>query len=239
MAAILGAGLAVTESRAAAPIVGDGNCLYGGDTTNPVLGTTAPDGNASNTLDCSGIFSSGMAVISGTIADIGSDPAPASPQETNEFILNSLAFYGTAGAGFANVKTWELAEEITNSGGIFNTTSDQNDFNLEITGYDGGAISGSYPTNGLWSVSDFGAATKAAIVLISETNEWGVYLLDMSLTSGAWSFSKNYTKIDGKAPALKSFQLYVTTEVPVPAALPMLLTGIAGLAVFKRRKRAA
>ncbi|MFT7183469.1 MAG: hypothetical protein ACI87T_003867, partial [Planctomycetota bacterium] len=63
---------------------------------------------------------------------------------------------------------------------------------------------------------------------------------DLSLASGTWSFAKgNYIQDFAKARQLKSFQIYISTEVPVPAALPMLLTGIAGIALLARRKRKA
>ncbi len=89
-------------------------------------------------------------------------------------------------------------------------------------------------------VTESADAVRAAIVILNEANDWSIYLLsDLTNTSGAWTFLDSCTGSTAKDRERKSFQLSISTDVPVPAALPMLLTGLAAFAVFKRRKRAA
>ena len=228
MAMLLSAGFA---SQAHAVVVGDS--AGGGDSTT--FGVTAPDGQASTTTMCSGIYAAGITAISGDVATIGTTDVPSAAQEANEFQINELAF--------RNISTWKLAEEVSFNAttGAVDTMSDDNGLGLEIARSNGTAITGaSYPVNGIWSVTSFIDAAKVAIVLMTEFDEWGIYLVDMTNLTGAWDFDTTFTETaEGKAPSLKSFQIYVASEVPVPAALPLMLTGIAGLVAIRRRKRAA
>lgn len=226
-AVLLATGLGTTSASAV------GTCAIGGDSSFGVA--LFADGDLSTTSLCSGIYSAGISVVSGTVATIGSAPAPGSQQEVNEFNVNLLAFAGHT--------DWTLAEEVSDGVAPSNSTSNDNGFGLVLTEtIGGGPLSTFYGKTGRWEVSSFGTdAVRAAIVMLSKADEWSIYLLsDLSLLSGAYDFSKNYTTgTDFKQDELQSFQLYISTDVPVPAALPMLLTGLVGFAVFKRRKRAA
>ncbi|MFT4830073.1 MAG: hypothetical protein ACJAVR_002920 [Paracoccaceae bacterium] len=227
VAAVLGTGFATTSAQAVV-----GQCDFGGQSSSGA--NVFPNGDLSSTIVCSGIYNGGIVVVPGTVASINGGGIPSVEQVINEFSVNMLAFRG--------ITDWQLVEEISGTAAAQISSSNDNGMNLTLTNTNGNALNSFYGKSGQWSVSSFGAdAVRAAIVILNERDDWAIYLLsDLSLASGTWSFAKgNYIQDFAKARQLKSFQIYISTEVPVPAALPMLLTGIAGIALLARRKRKA
>lgn len=102
-------------------------------------------------------------------------------------------------------------------------------------------------TSGDWSwnaVGGWAPYTKVMAVLKGGPN-FSAYLLDLSQTSGTWNTSGIATGSGEAGPALSHFSLYWATKdngggggtvVPLPAGLPLLLSGVGVMAFVARRK---
>jgi hypothetical protein len=162
-------------------------------------------------------------------------------QIANELTLNDLLFGGA--------DDWTLAEMVGDEGSSLRTTSNDNGLGFKVFNTNGTDVSASaefLQGTGQWSVTGYGADTlRAAVMILNSVDEWGVYLLsDLALLSGTYAFNKSGSFDAGtKDNKLQSMQLYVSrsalTPIPVPAALPMLLIGLGGIAVVARRRRRA
>lgn len=92
-------------------------------------------------------------------------------------------------------------------------------------------------TSGNWSVSGWGSLTMVMAVLKGGP-DFAAYLLDLNSTSGTWN-TLGLLKGNGKpGPGLSHFTLYTTdaAEVPLPAAGWMMVAGLGGLGLIRRRR---
>ncbi len=94
---------------------------------------------------------------------------------------------------------------------------------------------------GTWAVNP--AIASPFVVTVKAGNFFAAYLFD-SLTGiigGDYSVAGATTKVNGGDPAgFSHLSVYVATEaVPLPAALPLMVTALAGLGFAARRRRRA
>jgi hypothetical protein len=198
-------------------------------------------GDVSETNLCAGSFSVGMTAITQPLGTFDGTVTAGLQQIANELTLNDLLFGGA--------DDWTLAEMVGDEGSSLRTTSNDNGLGLKVFNTNGTDVSASaefLQGTGQWSVTGYGADTlRAAVMILNSVDEWGVYLLsDLALLSGTYAFNKSGSfDADTKDNKLQSMQLYVSrsalTPIPVPAALPMLLIGLGGIAVVARRRRRA
>lgn len=173
---------------------------------------------------------------------------PTGDVAASESVLNDP----TADGGYMGVTGWKLVAEID---GITSTTNSSVTFASAYQskfGYDAGSaltLSTIANTSGKaanYAVGDIGSATRAALVVLADMSasnsytSWAVYTLDVADLAGIIQVASAASELHNGAKAtLRSVQLYLYSDVPVPAAAPLLLTAFAGLAALGRRRRAA
>lgn len=232
--------LVLATASLGATSVQAGTCATG---TTATFGATVLSltGDVSDTNLCAGSFSVGMTAITQPLGTFDGTVTAGLQQIANELTLNDLLFGGA--------DDWTLAEMVGDEGSSLRTTSNDNGLGLKVFNTNGTDVSASaefLQGTGQWSVTGYGADTlRAAVMILNSVDEWGVYLLsDLALLSGTYAFNKSGSfDADTKDNKLQSMQLYVSrsalTPIPVPAALPMLLIGLGGIAVVARRRRRA
>jgi hypothetical protein len=107
-------------------------------------------------------------------------------------------------------------------------------FNLVVTGV----------KTGTWSVSSFNGWSNAVIV-VKGGPTWSAYLLDVAFLMGTWNTNGVLTGSGKAGPDLSHISLYVggvksgggIPDVPLPAALPLLLAGLGSGGVMSAVKR--
>ncbi|MGG7564972.1 VPLPA-CTERM sorting domain-containing protein [Rhodovulum sp. DZ06] len=216
------------DGASAVPIgegTGAGACSFGP--------TPGYEHGISNSIDCAGVW----------VDDAGqSDPMIVVGDDTgNEALVNG-------NGGFAGFRDWDLVAELAPESG--NRLPDGPN-TLTWSAY--GAVDATFEVDvlaasasdiGVYDVSSIGDATEAAIVLLASNTagtaqSWAIYQLNTSLLTGNVSTILASELSSSVKMHIHSVQLYLrVTEVPVPAAAPMLLTALGGLA-FLRRRRAA
>jgi hypothetical protein len=233
--------LVLATASLGATSVQAGTCATG---TTATFGATVLSltGDVSDTNLCAGSFSVGMTAITQPLGTFDGTVTAGLQQIANELTLNDLLFGGA--------DDWTLAEMVGDEGSSLRTTSNDNGLGFKVFNTNGTDVSASaefLQGTGQWSVTGYGADTlRAAVMILNSVDEWGVYLLsDLALLrSGTYAFNKPGSfDADTKDNKLQSMQLYVSrsalTPIPVPAALPMLLIGLGGIAVVARRRRRA
>lgn len=216
------AGLALSATGAAAVPLGEG---AGSDACS--FGSFSAAHGISASVDCAGIWRSSEG---DTMITPGDDAG-------NEAIVNS-------NGGFAGFTQWDLVAELTPTTGtnvlpntpvsdsfVYDGTSAS--FNFDMTDSSGGEF-------GTWSITDIGSATAAAIAILARQENgnftWAIYQLDTSILSGFASVTLASELATTAKAQIHTLQLYLhAAEVPVPAAAPMLLTAMGGLAFLRRR----
>ena len=238
--AVAAAALAVMSAVPSAQAVEIGGCTIAGSPA--AIGTSDFYAAAA----CEGMFDS--TTTSGPNRDdLRKNLAAAADVTINEGIIQGL--------GLGGKTDWQLVDEITfaegGSGGtapftvagVQNTFFDGSGYNLEGQGNSSGA--GISNDQGSWTLDVIAAeAQDAAIALLNENGEWSVFLLSSVAegTNGFWSTRPpgGFTaeKV-GEGYNLDSMQLYISTSVPIPAAAPLLIVGVAGIALLRRRANKA
>lgn len=193
------------------------------------FGGPSPNHGISTSIDCEGAWRESEG---DTMIVTGDDAG-------NEAKVNS-------NSGFAGFTDWDLVAELSpTSGSVVSDT---------FTGY-GVVGTGNFSFNmpgsldgegGFWAIDTIGDATEAAISILAErldgSSVWAIYQLDTSVLSGSASTTLASELGAGAKTTITSLQLYLrqsVADVPVPAAAPMLLTALGGLALLRRRRAAA
>lgn len=126
--------------------------------------------------------------------------------------------------GFFGLTDWQFAGKvIENASGI--------DIGLSITGT---------TLSGTWSIDDVWATYDSIMLVFKDGNglpaNFVGYLLVSGDTAGNYMTPFSNT-INGNPKNISHISAYVSTSaVPIPAALPLLLTALAGLGFIGRRK---
>ena len=96
-------------------------------------------------------------------------------------------------------------------------------------------------TDGTWSVNSFLNYSQIMIVLKAGP-DFASYLIDVASTSGLWTTDGVLENTNGTPFAVSHISFYFagtpsTAPVPLPAALPLFLSGIAAAAYGRRKKK--
>lgn len=104
--------------------------------------------------------------------------------------------------------------------------------------------SGGAPVNGTssgsWTIDTLAGKSDIAIVL-KIANNWGAFLLDLTVSNpltGNWSATKVGLSEGKNLSHATIYYRDSAPQVPVPAALPLMLTVVAGTTLLARRRRA-
>lgn len=142
-----------------------------------------------------------------------------------------------AGAGVFGITSWDLLEEIATTNGAD-----------DIAGSVFSLVSNAGNTGGSWALKDgfsFDPNESYAFVLKGGNNGTIAYLMNTMFRSGSWKNDDLPLNNGGNVPGLSNIRLFgtgdlieTTTPVPLPAAVWMLLAGLAGLGALARRRAA-
>lgn len=165
--------------------------------------------SATNFCDTSQLTTSTACV--GTIIDPKND-TPATYLATNNFF---------------SISNWTQVQKTDGPNNVL--------YNFDVDSVD--------ESEGTWSVSSFNGWSNAVIVLKGGTS-WSAYLLNVLFLSGDWN-TLGLLNDGGEHPDLSHASLYVGgiksgsggPVVPLPAALPLFLGGLGGLAWLGRFRR--
>lgn len=161
-------------------------------------------------------------------------PVPVNDANTN---LNTNTFSGSAvpgqsDPGLFGYEDWTSLGKVDESGGVpFSGTNG----NVKMT-WDG-VISG--VAHGTWEILNPGSVSAARIaVVLKQSNTFAAFLFDPALASGTWTTAA----FGGQSGSISHLSIYSSgtgTVIPLPAALPLFLAGLAGLGFVGWRRRAA
>lgn len=146
----------------------------------------------------------------------------------SEGVLNGLTLFG--------FDDWSLlARDNAGTGGWGTPDSgDSTAFSLTNTVFDGDGE----PVSGDWTINDISFGDYVFVVKAS--NEFFAYLID----GFAGTFASAAVNNKGKTQAISHISVYArgssgSSPVPVPAALPLMLSGVGVLGMLRLRRRTA
>ncbi len=117
---------------------------------------------------------------------------------------------------------------------VLSTKTNSSDGTGKITFTDAPA-SGDNP--GTWGISDPTGIASQVVIVLKQSNSWAAFLV--SALSGNWTTSGPGRSTQGLSHADVWYKPGDTTDVPLPATLPLVLAGLGGLGLLTRRRRAA
>jgi len=158
------------------------------------------------------------------------------PVNDSETFLNTNVFIGDGNddlnvLGMFNVTDWAFAQKQEQS--ALQTTIDL-----------GLVVGGVGATSGSWSLDSLAlSAFEQVLFVLKAGPNLAAYLFDIPLAAASGTWATNaLTGPQGKPQDLSHFSVYVrgssVTPIPLPAGAVLLITGLVGLGVFGRRRKA-